>query len=735
MGSRSPFGDVVLQYPVARRDESVVEDYHGVMIADPYRWLEEPDSEETKEFVNKQNKLTETVLKSCEVKEKLHKRLTESNEYDKYDCPYFGGDKLFYRHNTGLQPESVLYIQDGLEGKPEVLIDPNTYFTDENVTFADYIIKISEDAKYMVYGTTICGSDFISLKIMRIEDRRTLPDTISWVKFTKVSWTHDNKGFFYSSYPAPGGDENSDIDAGIQNNINQDVYYHFLGTDQSEDILCWSDPENPTQSRKADVTDDGKYLLLFVGEHSDTLHNVYYCDLSSLPKGLEGYKGSKELLPFVNLVNNFEGSYTYVANDETIFTFLTNKDAPRYKVVQVDLKEPTSWTDIVEEHERDVLETADAAGDNKLVLNYLSDVKNVLQIRDLRTGELLHHLPLEIGAVSEVKCRRKDSLFFVECTSFLVPGIVYTCNLEGDEPDLRIYKESVVPGLDKSEFDLSQVFVPSKDGKAKIPMYIVTRKGLQLDGSHPALLYGYGGFNIRITPSFSCSRMLLTKHLDVVVCTANIRGGGEYGIEWNKAAVFDKKQVTFDDFISVSEYLVSAGYTQPSKLCIEGASGGGLLVGACITQRPDLFGCAIADCSVFDMLRFHKFTIGYNWISDWGCPDKEEEFHWLIKYSPLHNVRRPWDNPSTKHVQYPPTMLCAADHDDRVVPLHTHKFLATLQYELCLSVENSPQTNPIIGRIDLEVGHGSGMSTQDFINEAVDQFAFMAKAVGATWVD
>ncbi|XP_073035067.1 uncharacterized protein [Primulina eburnea] len=730
MGSLSAF-DGKLQYPTARRDDSVVDDYHGVLVPDPYRWLEDPDSEETKEFVEKQVKLTDSVLETCETREKIREKLTKLYDFPKYDAPFRAGDKYFYFHNTGLQPQKALYVQDGLDEEPEVLLDPNTLSEDGTVALSVY--AVSEDAKYLAYGISSSGSDWVTIKVMRIEDKSTEPYTISWVKFSAISWTHDSKGFFYCRYPAPA--EEDKLDAGTETNANlhHELYYHFLGTDQSEDILCWNDPDNPKNTRSASVTEDGKYVLLYTFENCDPVNKVYYCDMSVLPNGLEGYRGKKDLLPFVRLVDNFDASYGYVANDDTVFTFFTNKDAPRNKLIRVDLKEPSLWTEVLQEDKKDVLENAVAVNGNQIVVNYLSDVKNVLQLRDLKTGTFLHFLPLDIGSVSEISSRRKDSIIFIGFTSFLIPGLIYMCNLEADVPEMRIFREIVVPGFDRNEFETSQVFITSKDG-TKVPIFIVSRKGLDLDGSHPCLLYGYGGFNINITPDFTVGRIVMAKHLDVVFCSANIRGGGEYGEEWHKAGALAKKQNCFDDFISAAEYLVSAGYTRPKNLCIEGGSNGGLLVGACINQRPDLFGCALAHVGVMDMLRFHKFTIGHAWTSDYGCSDKEEEFHWLIKYSPLHNVRRPWDKPSDKLIQYPSTMILTADHDDRVVPLHSLKLLATMQHVLCTSLERSPQTNPIIGRIESKAGHGAGRPTQKVIDAAADSYSFMAKMVGASWI-
>ncbi|KAF5181011.1 Prolyl endopeptidase [Thalictrum thalictroides] len=477
-----------------------------------------------------------------------------------------------------------------------------------------------------------------------------------------------------------------------------------------------------------------QYVLLNIEEGCDPVNKLYYFDLSTLPNGLEGFSGNKDVLPFVKLVDNFDARYKAIANDCTEFTFLTNKDAPRYKIVRVDLKEPTVWSDVLPEDEKDVLESAYAVNGNNILVSYLSDVKYVLQIRNLKTGMLLHDLPVDIGTVFGISGRRKDNEVFIGFTGFLTPGIIYQCDLEAAIPQLKIFKEIVVPDFDRTVFQVNQVFVPSKDG-TKIPMFIVSKKNIPMDGSHPCLLYGYGGFNISITPSFSVSHIILTRNLGTVFCVANIRGGGEYGKEWHKAGSLAKKQNCFDDFVSAAEFLVSSGYTQPKKLCIEGGSNGGLLIAACINQRHDLFGCALAHVGVMDMLRFHKFTIGHAWTSDYGCSDKEEEFHWLVKYSPLHNVKRPWEEHQDKQCQYPPTMLLTADHDDRVVPLHSLKLLATMQYVLCTSLEKSPQTNPIIGRIERKAGHGAGRPTQKMIDEAADRYSFMAKMLSAPWIN
>ncbi|KAK7382913.1 hypothetical protein VNO78_28577 [Psophocarpus tetragonolobus] len=731
MGSLSAQHEAI-QYPSARRDHSVVDDYHGVKIGDPYRWLENPEAEEVKEFVQKQVAVTSSVLQRCECRVKLAEKITKLFDNPRYNAPFRRGNKYFYFHNTGLQAQSVLYVQDNVNLEGDVLLDPNALSQDGTVSLNS--LSVSKHAHFLAYGLSSSGSDWLTINLMRIHDKSFLPDSLSWVKFSSISWTHDSKGFFYSRYPAPK--EGEVVDAGTETNVNlyHELYYHFLGTDQSEDILCWRDPENPKYMFGGSVTQDGKYVLLYIEEGCDPVNKLYYCDLSELPNGLEGFRNENSLLPFVKLVDKFDGQYHAIANDDTLFTFLTNKDAPKYKIVRVDLKEPKAWIDVIQESEKDVLESARAVNGNQLIVSYLSDVKYVLQVRDLETGSLQHQLPIDIGTVSEISAQREDTLVFIGFTSFLTPGIIYQCDLGTQIPDMKIFREIVVPGFNRSEFHVNQVFVPSKDG-TKIPMFIVARKDIDLDGSHPCLLYGYGGFNISLTPNFSISRNVLARHLGVVLCIANIRGGGEYGEEWHKAGSLANKQNCFDDFISAAEYLVSAGYTQPRKLCIEGGSNGGLLVGACINQRPELFGCALAHVGVMDMLRFHKFTIGHAWTTDFGCSDKKEEFHWLIKYSPLHNVRRPWEQCPNQSIQYPSTMLLTADHDDRVVPLHSLKLLATLQYVLVSSLDRSPQTNPIIGRIECKAGHGAGRPTQKMIDEAADRYSFMGKMLDAHWIE
>ncbi|KAI0500084.1 hypothetical protein KFK09_018292 [Dendrobium nobile] len=721
-----------LHYPPARRDNSVVDDYNGVLVSDPYRWLENPYSEETKAFVEAQVALTDSILAECGERERLREQITKLFDYPRYEIPFKLGGKYFYFHNSGLQAQSVLYVQSDLDSEAAVLLDPNGL--SEDGTVAVTTVSISGDGKYLAYGLSWSGSDWVTIKVMRMADKMPQPDSISWVKFSSISWTPDGKGFFYGRYPAPKGGGNVDPGTETDINLNHHLCYHFLGTDQSEDVLCWKDPENPTYMFDAFVTEDGKYITLAISKDYDTVNKLYYCNLSALSGGLDVLKARKDMLPFVKLVDNFEARYNVVANNDTEFIFLTNKESPMYKLVRVDLNKPEIWSDVLPEDQNIVLKSAYAVNGDQLLVCYISDVKYILQIRDLNTGQLLHNLPIDIGTVTGISGKRQDAEIFIGFSSFLTPGIIYQCNLSSEAPEMKVFREASVPGFNRDDFHAKQVFFSSKDG-TKIPMFIVSRKDIILDGSHPTLLHGYGGFNLSLTPIFIECRIVLARNLGFIFCIANIRGGGEYGEEWHKSGSLSKKQNCFDDFIAASEFLISKGYTHSGSLCIEGGSNGALLIAACINQRPDLFGCAIVHAGFMDMLRFHKFTIGHAGTSDYGCSNKKDEFQWLFKYSPLHNVTRPWEKSSDSSSQYPSTMLLTADHDDRVVSLHAFKFLATMQYILCTSLENTPQKNPIIARIDRKDGHGIGRSTQKLIDEAVDCYGFAAKMMGVSWND
>lgn len=453
MGSLSTI-DAPLKYPKARRDESVVDCYHGFSVPDPYRWLEDPESEETKEFVKSQVEVTESLLKTCETREKFKERLKEVFEFERFQVPFKRGDKYFYFHNKGLQPQDVLYVQDSLDGEPRVLLNPNELSKDGTVSLT--ICAVSEDAQYLAYGLSTSGSDWITIKVMSVADQAPLPDTLRWVKFSGVAWTHDNKGFFYSRYPASkGGSADCGTDTNI--NLNHELYYHILGTDQSEDILCWKDSEHPRYRFYPRVTDDGKYLLLQIEENCEEVNKLYYLNLSSLPNdGLRSAQDVNGLLPFTKLVDKLDALYRYVANDDTKFTFQTNKNAPRSKLVRVDLKEPNVWIDVLPESEKDVLVSAEVANENQLIVCYLRDVKHVLEIRDLQTGAFLHQLPIDIGTV-RISARRKDSMVFVSFTSFLTFNITYHCDLAAGVPEMKIFREISVPNFNRSDFKIDQV--------------------------------------------------------------------------------------------------------------------------------------------------------------------------------------------------------------------------------------------------------------------------------------
>ncbi|GKV34082.1 hypothetical protein SLEP1_g42503 [Rubroshorea leprosula] len=481
MGSLSAL-DQPLQYPIARRDESVVDDYHGEKIPDPYRW--------------------------------------------------FVAEPSAWVHR---EPRRWVRLRTQARGLPrtqllEVLLHSNVLGEDGTVSWNK--MSVSKDGRYQAYGHSSSGSDWVTIKVKRIEGKSETfePDTLQWVKFSPVNWTHDSKGFFYSRYPAPKWGEN--IDAGTETNANlyHELYYHFLGTDQSEDILCWRDSENPKFMFEGFVTEDGKLTKY-----------IYHCDMSALPEGLQGFRGKDLLLPFVKLIDQFDALYRAIANDDTLFTFRTSKGAPRYKLVHVDLKEPNNWIDVIPESEKDVLESADAVNGNKMIVRYLSNVRNVLEIRDLKTGSFLHQLPLGIGTVHQITAKREDDKFFIYFSSFLTPGITYECNLGAAGPDMKIIHEISVPGFDHTEFDFHQVFVPSKDG-TKIPMFIMGKKNVDLDGSHPCLLHGYGGFNSSNTASFDEFHILLARHLGAFICIANIRGGGEVS---HISRLYPVKQVVY----------------------------------------------------------------------------------------------------------------------------------------------------------------------------------------------
>ncbi|XP_074437131.1 prolyl endopeptidase [Larus michahellis] len=711
-------GMQAFQYPEVYRDETAVLDYHGCKISDPYCWLEDPDSEQTKAFVEAQNKLTVPFLEQCPVRGLFKERMTELYDYPKYSCHFKKGKRYFHFYNTGLQNQRVLYVQDSLDADAKVFLDPNKLSDDGTVALRGY--AFSEDGEYFAYGLSSSGSDWVTIKFMKVEGPEDLPDTLERVKFSCMAWTHDGKGMFYNCYPKQDGKSDG---TETSTNLHQKLHYHVLGTNQSEDILCAEFPDEPKWMGGAEVSDDGRYVLLSIREGCDPVNRLWYCDLQTESQGISG------ILKWVKLIDNFEAEYEYVTNEGTVFTFKTNRHSPNYRLINIDFSDPdeSKWKVLVPEHERDVLEWVACVRSNFLVLCYLHDVKNILQLHDLATGAHLKTFPLEVGSIVGYSGQKKDTEIFYQFTSFLSPGIIYHCDLTKEELEPRVFREVTVKGFDPSVYQTIQVFYPSKDG-TKIPMFIIHKKGIKLDGSHPAFLYGYGGFNISITPSYSVSRLIFVRHLGGVLAVANIRGGGEYGETWHKGGILANKQNCFDDFQCAAKYLIKEGYTSPKKLTINGGSNGGLLVAACANQRPDLFGCAIAQVGVMDMLKFHKYTIGHAWTTDYGCSDCKEQFEWLCKYSPLHNIKLPEED----GIQYPSTLLLTADHDDRVVPLHSLKFIATLQYVVGRSRK---QTNPLLIHVDTKAGHGAGKPTAKVIEEVSDMFAFIARCLNLDWIE
>ncbi|KAG0275856.1 hypothetical protein BGZ95_008305 [Linnemannia exigua] len=706
--------DGKIVYPQVRRTDFEFQQ-HGTTVADPYRWLEDPHGKETEAFIDAQNELSAQFFNKFDGKTKFNERLTELNDYERISAPFKRGDYYYYYRNSGLQAQNVLYQQDSIDSEPRVFLDPNTLEADGTAALST--TKFSKSGLLFGYAIAKSGSDWVTIYVMDNKGNK-LEDVVEWAKFTDIAFTHDDKGFYYGSYEKPTDVDSDKAGTETGANINKRLYYHKIGTPQSEDVLVFLDTENPLHAPGAEISDDGKYLLLHISRDCEHVNMLYLANLeetgSIVPRDHQWTK----------VVDNFKAHYDYLANDGTVFYFTTNKDAPRDKVVKYDLAKPEEgFTDIVPETE-DVLSGAVVIDGDKLVLNYMRDVKDVLVVHDLKSGQFIGQIDIPVGTVAGISGRRVDKDIFITFVSYLTPGTIYRYNFEiekeGDR--LTIFRQSKVKNFDNTLFETKQVFYESKDG-TKIPMFITHKKGLVLNSDNPVYLYGYGGFNISIQASYSPSFIVFVQNLGGVVAVANLRGGGEYGEEWHKAGTVHNKQNVFDDFQYAAKYLIKEKYTKPSRISINGGSNGGLLVAACVNQAPELFGAAVADVGVMDMLRFHKFTIGHAWQSDYGFPDdKSEDFQTLLKYSPLHNVRK--DSP------YPPFALFTSDHDDRVVPLHSFKLISELQHTA------GPATNnPLVIRIETKAGHGAGKPIAKRIAETTDKIAFIANAIGAKWID
>ena len=676
-----------LTYPITKKDNTV-DTYFGVKVADPYRWLENDTTKETAAWVKAQNKVTSSYLEKIPFRNKLKERLTNLTNYEKIGAPFKKNGKYYFYKNDGLQNQSVLYVQNTLDSEPEVFLDPNKLSEDGTVALTG--ISFSKDGKYFAYTISRSGSDWREVYVMDIATRKLLDDHIQWAKFSGAAWQGD--GFYYSAYDAPvAGKEFSNV------NENHKIYYHKIGEPQSKDVLVYQNPKYPKRFYTASVSEDQQ--ALFIYESGEGRGNALYM------KNL-----TKADAPIEQLASDFNYEYSPIEVIGNKIFFSTNFGAPKSRVMVADINSPKleNWKVLVPES-TSVLSGAEVIG-GKLVLTYDKDASNHAFVYNT-DGKLLHEVKLpSLGSVGFSGDKDEKDAFFI-FTSFTFPGAVYKYNVDTNESSL--YRAPKV-NFNPEDFVTEQVFYPSKDG-TKIPMFLTYKKGLKKDGSNPVFLYAYGGFNISLNPSFSTFRIPFLEN-GGIYAQANLRGGGEYGEEWHIAGTKMHKQNVFDDFISAAEYLIANKYTIKSKVAIVGGSNGGLLIGACVNQRPDLFKVAIPEVGVMDMLRYHKFTIGWNWASDYGTSeDSKEMFDYLHAYSPLHTFK--------KGITYPAIMVTTADHDDRVVPAHSFKYAATLQ-------EASNKKNPALIRIDSKAGHGSGKPISKVIDEQADIYSFIMYNIG-----
>jgi prolyl oligopeptidase len=679
-------------YPAARRCEQV-DEFFGTPIADPYRWLEDPDSPETRAWIDRQNALTSASLSQIPERADIERRLTALWNYERYGVPSREGPYYIYSRNDGLQNQGVVYRATSLTSTPEVLLDPNAMSPDGTVALTG--IAFSDDGRFMAYGLSASGSDWIDWRVRDVATGVDLPDLVQWSKFSGAAWTKDGRGFFYGRYDAPSPGE---AYQGL--NKFQKLYFHALGTTQDDDVLVYERPDQPDWGFSCEVTEDGRFLIVYQAEGTDPRTRVFVKDLLDAHASVE---------PFLDA---FDAEYAVVGNDGERFYVKTDKQAPRGRLVAIDRTAPQveAWQELIPEGAgREVLASVAMAGE-RFVAIWQTDAHERVTVYGLDgTKERDVALP-GLGTVAGFSGRREHLEAFYAFTSFTCPTTIFRYDFTSHAS--AVFRRPSVP-FDAERYETRQVFYASKDG-TRVPMFITCRKDIVLDGRHPTYLYGYGGFNISLTPAFSPADAAWLE-MGGVHAVANLRGGGEYGKAWHDAGRLRQKQNVFDDFIAAAEYLIREGYTTTPRLAIGGGSNGGLLVGACITQRPDLFGAAVASVGVFDMLRFHKFTIGWAWTADYGSADVKEDFDVLIRYSPLHNVR-----PGTA---YPATFITTADHDDRVVPLHSFKFAATLQ-------ASQAGDAPILIRIETKAGHGLGKPTGKIIQERADVWAFLAATLG-----
>jgi prolyl oligopeptidase len=679
-----------IKYPDTKKVDQE-DNYFGTIIKDPYRWLEDDNSTKTKAWVREENKVTEDYLSKIPFRQKIKDRLQELWNYTKYGSPFKQGDYYYFYKNDGLQNQAVLYRQKGFDAEPEVFIDPNKMSKDG--TAAVGTLSFSKNNKYAVYFEAQAGSDWEDAHIMNVNDKSLLKDELHFIKFSGASWKGDD-GFYYSRYPAP--DEKSKLTT--QNQFHK-VYYHKLGTLQSEDVLIYEDKEHPLRVVNTSLSEDEHFLVISKSEGT-----------SGSELWVKDMKNKSANSDFILLVKGFDTESDFIDNDGDKLLVRTNDNAPNYKVVLIDPKNPLkeNWQTVIPER-KELLESVGTAG-GKLFLTYLQDASSRVYQTDYK-GHNAQEIKLPgIGTASGFGGYKKDKEIFYSYTSFNSPNTIFRYDIPTGISTL--FRKSEVK-VNTDNYETLQSFCTSNDG-TKIPMFITYKKGLKLDGNNPVMLYGYGGFNIAMTPGFSISNAFFLEQGGVYV-EVNLRGGSEYGEAWHKAGMLQNKQNVFDDFIAAAQFLIDKKYTNPNKLAIRGGSNGGLLIGAAMTQRPELFKVAIPQVGVLDMLRYYKFTIGWAWATEYGRSDNKEDFKNLIKYSPLQNLKA--------GEKYPATLITTGDHDDRVVPAHSFKFAATLQAD-------NDGTNPILIRIETKAGHGAGKPTSKQIDEAADIWAFVMYNLG-----
>jgi prolyl oligopeptidase len=687
--SRSPVPKPAAQriaYPPTRKD-TVADDYHGVEVADPYRWLEDDvrTSSDVREWVTTQNELAFAYLDGIAARDRVRERITALMDHERFSSPFLAGGRYYYFYNDGLQNQSVLYAADSLDGEPEIVLDPNLWSDDGTVALQD--AEPSDDGRYMAYARSVAGSDWTEWLVRDMRTGHNLSDHLQWTKFTSVSWNPEGTGFYYCRFDEPPGGE---LFQAL--NTHQKVCYHRLGTLQHDDAVVYERPDRPTWGFNAEVSEDGAYLVVSAWEGTDPRNRVFFRRLGSDDAG------------FVALIDHFDDEYRFLGNDGPVFYFKTTLDAPKGRIIAIDTRDPdpARYREIVGESSN-ALEGANMTG-GLFVATYLADVVTEVEMFDT-SGARVRRVPLPgKGSASGFDGKRRDTETFFTYSSFDTPPTIYHYDIASGRATR--WKQPVVD-FDPADYVVTQVFYPSADG-TRIPMFVSHRKDLPLDGDRPTLLYGYGGFSVSLRPGFSVLR-LAWMEMGGVYAQVNLRGGGEYGEAWHDAGRLDNKQNVFDDFIAAAEWLIASGYTKSRKLAIEGRSNGGLLVGAAIVQRPDLFGAALPDVGVMDMLRFHHFTAGRYWVDDYGSADDPTQFETLYAYSPYHNL---------VPARYPPTLVTTADTDDRVVPGHSFKFAARLQ-------EMQLADAPVLIRIETSAGHGAGKPIRKVIEEVSDQYAFL----------